>query len=214
MCKKHIQTKTLNLLTRVELFLLKNRSRQRLTRLVHSVGSFPAAFDSASVSSWLCVSVPAAADWAVGLPPRAAASWASRSAILWFSFSSRTFPSWASSSQCSFSCSNRAIFSRLCCTCRSPREREERRGADSEHVGKSVFGKRGGTVQLIIYTNFLLLEPYIYVLLFQAHTVGLNQGLNVLFWTKFGKRDSVKPLILILMSTILQNSEVKRQHVL
>lgn len=102
--------------------------RRDRTRLVHSVVSFPTAFCSSfSASSWLCASVLAAAAWVFGLPPRAAASCASRSAMRWFSFSNRTFPSWASRSQCSFSCSSRAIFSWLCCTCRRPTGRGEER---------------------------------------------------------------------------------------
>ncbi|TNN50376.1 hypothetical protein EYF80_039411 [Liparis tanakae] len=94
------------------------------TRLVHSVASLPAALCSLSAaSSRLSESTLAAAGREVGLPPEAAASCASRSAMRWFSFSNRTFPSWASRSQCSFSCSRRAILSWLCCT-----YGEERRG--------------------------------------------------------------------------------------
>lgn len=95
------------------------------TRLVHSRVSFPEAFSVISSSSWLSASVLPAAVCVFGLPPRAAASCTSRSAMRWFSFSNRTFPSWASRSQCSFSCSSRAIFSWLCCTCRKPTGRGE-----------------------------------------------------------------------------------------
>lgn len=110
------------------------------TRLVHSVVSFPAAFCSFSASSWLCESVLAAAACEFGLPPRAAASCASRSAMRWFSFSNRTFPSWASRSQCSFSCSSRAIFSWLCCTCRKPTGRGEERTVSLRDEGWAMIG--------------------------------------------------------------------------
>ena len=98
----------------------KKKNISDCTRLVHRVISFPVAFCSVSASLWLCATMLAAAVFESGLPPRAAVSCASRSAMRWFSFSSRTFPSWASSSQCSFSCSRRAIFSWLCCTCVRP----------------------------------------------------------------------------------------------
>lgn len=111
------------------------------TRLVHNVASFPAAFCSPSASSWLCASVLAAAVCKFGLPPRAAASCASRSAMRWFSFSSRTFPSWASRSQCSFSCSSRAIFSWLCCTCGRPVGRGEERTVSLWEEGWAEVGR-------------------------------------------------------------------------
>ena len=132
---------------RLKMFLCKWRSEQQAkrsdcTRLVHSVASFPDAFCSISASSWLWASVLAAAVREFGLPPRAAASCTSMSAMRWFSFSNRTFPSWASRSQCSFSCSSRAIFSWLCITCRRPAGRGEERTVrlweeDWAEVGRS-----------------------------------------------------------------------------
>lgn len=128
-------------------------NRGTVTRLVHSVVSFPAAFCSSSASSWLCASVLAAVAGEFGLPPRAAASCASRSAMRWFSFSNRTFPSWASRSQCSFSCSSRAIFSWLCCTCRMPMGRGQAEQRSGDVKGQEVFIKKWGnslTKQFVI----------------------------------------------------------------
>lgn len=119
-------------------------SNSDCTRLVHSVVSFPVALSSVSTSSWLCASVLAAAVCEFGLPPRAAASCISRSAMRWFSFSSLTFPSWASRSQCSFSCSSRAIFSWLCCTCGRPTGRGEERTVSlwEEGLGWEKWGQQ------------------------------------------------------------------------
>lgn len=94
--------------------LSAGEKQRRLTRLVHSVASLPG---TPSASSWPGTRVAAGGGGPEAPPPRATASCDSRSAMRWFSFSKRTFPSWASRSQCSFSCSSRAIFSWLCCTC-------------------------------------------------------------------------------------------------
>lgn len=135
------------------------------TRLVHSVVSFPAALCSLSASSWLCcASWLATAACEFGLPPRAAASCASRSAMRWFSFSNRTFPSWASRSQCSFSCSSRAIFSWLCCTCRRPTGRGEERTVSLWEKGwakvrgserAAVFWKKWGNYKQVVMIQSL-----------------------------------------------------------
>lgn len=81
-------------------------SMMSLTRLESWTGSGLSVRAASDPSAALCCSS--------GAP---AAIWASSWAMRWLSFCRRTWPSWASSSQCSFSCSRREIFSWLWTTC-------------------------------------------------------------------------------------------------